>query len=277
MVLSRMPRRSANKARNLILDMARHGEHRHNIPPTASTSSLDRWFSENGHPFSTLVQQLRDPAVPVPFVENLLGPNWTSVGDGGGTWSVVDGETGQELSTLTGPGVQSTLTYHSQFDQAVQTLERAISNNSYQELQQAIATGVASIDTFVSDRVRKWNALHPNNELIDVPPYKTFDSKIGDWFPIMVGGKRYDKSGKDWDAFKRLRDLRDNEAIHTKTFAQAISFVQLAEWCNLFTQGITQTMFDMHLFFGLRVPSSIIRAKYLPDVTITAQPTPPPS
>lgn len=273
-----MPRRSTNKARGLILDMARFGDHRHNIPTDATASGLDHWFTSNNYPFLRLVETLRDPSERVPFVENLLGPNWTTVGDptSGVQFSVYDMETGQSLSSISGPGIQSLCTYHSQFDQAVESLERAIEHNSYQDLQQALGTGIASLETFVENRVRKWNAKNPSNQLVDTQPFKTFDDKVGDWFPIMSNGRRYDKGGADWDKLKRLREIRDNEAIHSKNHAQAVTFAQLADYCNWFTQGITETMFRMHVFFELRVPSSIIRAKYVPDVIVETSTTLPP-
>lgn len=268
MILSRTPRRSAKQARNLILDLARYGNHSHNIPVAATEESLAQWFTDNGHPFPDLIEQLRDPIRPVPFVENLIGSDWVTFGVGSGTWDVIDSDTGEVLSSLSAPGVQSLLSYHSQFDQAIRTLEDAITKDSYQELLQAVATGIACLETFVSDQVRKWNAQNPSSKILDAPPFASFDVKVGDWFPIMLHGKRYNKSGKDWDALQRLRDLRNNQAIHPKSFAQGTTFVDLADWCNVFTLGIPETLFQMHVIFSMRVPTSIIRARYATKVVV---------
>ena len=84
----------------------------------------------------------------------------------------------------------------------------------------------------------------------------------------MTNGKKLDKSTISWQSFRRLRNERDNKAIHLKQPAISISFHQLGEFLNLFRYGIAQLLTELHLLFYEKIPCKIIRYAYLPDIKL---------
>jgi hypothetical protein len=130
---------------------------------------------------------------------------------------------------------------------------------------QALASGFASLDAFVAQKASEWNALNPSSVLSE-PRNRTFVEKVDQWFPIMTGGRRHDKGRADWSILQRLRRLRDKEAIHPSSVGYAVSDIEMAMIVNDYPKGISETLFQFHVFFGMRVPCAIIRARYAAPV-----------
>jgi hypothetical protein len=256
------------KARALILDLARHGDNSHRIPSTEPDAPIIAWFEQNGEPFDALVEKVRDPTTQVPFVENLVGPNFTVATDARGNtgMAITSPLTGQSVP-ITGPGTFSFSSYHSAFDAAMKSLDRAIQDNSYQDLMQAITSGFASLDAFIAEQIAQWNYANPQAKL-EEPPFRRFEEKIADWFPKMTNGKVYDRGRADWSILKKLREIRDDFAAHPQQAVYAVDFAKMAKLINDFPRGIAETLFQFHVYFGKRVPCSIIRARCAPDVYV---------
>ena len=137
------------------------------------------------------------------------------------------------------------------------------------DIRTCLSNGIASIDTYISHQVLLYNSDQPSEPLIDSKERRVSqDTKIDEWMPKMLGGKRLDKSRTNWQNFKRLRALRDELAIHIKQPTLGISDQQLGELLNLFRSGIAGLVVDLHLLFGEQVPSKIIRYAYLPDIKL---------
>lgn len=268
-MLAWAPKISTKQARAFICDLARYGATNDEIPVTATDDEIFAWFARKGAPERSLIEDGRAGRT-IPLIENLIGPNWTTATDappGTFAFGVVNASTG-EHHTTDSPGVMSTSAYHSLFDAATSSLRRAVEGPSYPDALQALASGFAALEAFVNDCVKVWNTAQPKQQLLDSPPYKTFDQKVEQWFPIMVPGELYDRGRADWSKLKRLRLLRDRTATHPEAAVYAVPLADIADLANGFRLGIATTLFQFHLFFHRYVPHSIIRAAYAPDVIV---------
>ena len=95
-----------------------------------------------------------------------------------------------------------------------------------------------------------------------------FDDKINLWIPKMAKGKKLDKSGVNWKDFRNLRSIRDNLAIHPKFSGHGISYSDLADKINSFRTGIAGLLIQLHILFDERIPGTIIRSAYSPNVEV---------
>ena len=108
-----------------------------------------------------------------------------------------------------------------------------------------------------------------HTQLIDNKGAKvSFEDKIKDWVPTMSGGVRLGLGGAMWTDFIFLQAIRDNDAVHTKRFAQGASFSDLASALNRFKTGIADFILQLHLIFGEPVPRVVIRARFFPEVYV---------
>lgn len=222
----------------------------------------------NGLDFQQLVEECRDFQSRVPFFENLIGSTWEVTGPGKA--STIDLATGKEHVSVDGPGTITLSTYWSQFETAVAALERAISNASYADLQSAVVSGIASIEAYINHRAELWNRTNPDDQLLDTKAQKvSFEDKIDKWIPKMTGGKKHDKSIRNWADFKLLHQIRDNVTIHSKSSSHGTSYQGLANTINRFKTGIAGLLVQLHLLFNEKIPAIIVRNYYAPDVEIS--------
>lgn len=206
----------------------------------------------------------------MPIVENLLGSTWKVTG--GGKAAIVTGAATNEeteIASVSGPGELTSSTYLRLFENAVDNINKCLESASFGDFQSSISNGIASIGAYIAHRAWLYNSGQHAEKLLDSKKNKvSLDTKIDEWIPRMSGGKKLDKSGLNWNHFKRLRVVRDELAIHIKQPAFGISYQELGELLNLFRSGIAGLLFDLHLLFGERVPCSIIRHTYLPDIIL---------
>jgi len=259
---------SPTKARALILDMARYGDNSHRIPHTASEQDIAAWFEENKYRYSELITRLRSPGARVPLVENLIGPNWNLVASTAGVVAATVQGPGGPSPSISSSGSLSLSACYPSFDAAQKSLGRAIQGNSYQDLLQALASGFASLEAFVAQKASEWNTANASN-LLSEPRNRTFEEKVDEWFPIISRGRQYDRSRADWSMLQTLRKIRDKGAIHPSGVGYAVSDIELATIINNYQKGISETLFRFHLFFEMRMPCAIIRARYAPAVFAT--------
>ena len=84
-------------------------------------------------------------------------------------------------------------------------------------------------------------------------------------------GKKLDKGAKSWENYKLLRSIRDDENIHAKNLAYGFTLETLAVRINLFKTGVAGMLIQLHLLFGMRIPTSIIRARFHRDVELAEE------
>jgi hypothetical protein len=182
---------------------------------------------------------------PIPYFENVLGSTWV-VGD-------------QEIFTST---------YKARFEAALEHLERAIDELSYNEALSAVTMGIASVEALLSDQAEKGNAGHPSSALNDSRENKvSFDDRIDQWIPLMTGGQRLNKDGF-WGDFKILRGIRDDTSIHPKERSYTRSIRDIADIANRFRTGIALFLIGLHNLFDLDLPANVVRAYYAVDVEV---------
>jgi hypothetical protein len=263
---------SERAAKNLIWELIRHGDtsHREAIK-NAPKQDIEAWFTKNGHRFCDVERAARQYfRYAIPFVENLLGATWQMEcgGEGQVTASIVNLSDGKPIVEVEGPGELS-IAYAAQFESACRSRDRVIQSGSVDELHTLSFKAVASVESYVSYRATIWNNLVPTGlQLSDSKAKKTpFDEKIKLWIPEMTSGKKLNLGGTAWSNFLKLRDLRDDEATHTKAWGQGKSHKQMAECLNVFKRGAVTLLLDLHILFDEAAPSRLIRAKYFPDIS----------
>jgi hypothetical protein len=261
----RLTRRASHE---LIQAFARYGNH-DKLENFVSEAQVKRAFAINEIEYDELVEKCRDPAHHVPFFENLIGSTWTV--SPGSSVSRVNLNTGEEDNKVDGPGLYAPDGYWATYETAHGALERAANNLSYGEALSALSSGIASIETFLRARVLEWNKNHPDDQLIDSRDTKvSFDDKIDLWIPKMTG-RKLDKSGKRWQAFKVARAIRDDHAVHPKEAGHAVQFARLVEIINLFANGIAGLLIDLHIHFKQKTPRIIIRDAYAPEAELVTE------
>ena len=258
----RIPRKTAQ---NLILTVAKYGNHYYNVK-FKTDADVKRFFSSRGIDFNDQVEKCRDINASIPF-ENKIGS--TMYATEGTTISRVDNRTGEEDLEISGPAIFSMSTYWTQYEKADVYLSKAIENIDYVEIQSAIVFGVASIESYIRYQAEEWNKVHPNDLLVDTKDKKNpFDDKINLWVPKMTGGKKLDKSTRIWNDFKYLEKIRDNTAVHAKLTGFGVSFDELANIANKFRTGIASLLIELHIIFSDRIPSIIIRGAHAPETEV---------
>jgi hypothetical protein len=257
------PTISRRNAHEMIMLFAKHGNHYHGTD-FQSDADIKRAFVRNGIDYEALVNQCRNFQINVPFFENLVGSTISTSGNG--SLARVDITGAVDFETQ-GPGSLVLYAYWARFEAAVGARDRAVSDSSYPEFQNAVVEGIASIEGYIQLNVERWNKNHPQQLLLDTAEKKIpFDEKITKWIPIITAGEKFDRGGIEWKDFVALRQIRDNLVVHPKTSSFGISFPKLAEQINLFRTGIAQTLINLHLLFNDKIPAIIIRAAYAPDV-----------
>jgi hypothetical protein len=256
---------SRRASHEMILLFAKHGNHYHDENFTTD-ASVKRAFLINNINYDQLVEKCRNPTSHVPYFENLIGSTWTV--SGGCKMARVNG-TGEEEFSVSGPGKFTELTYWALVEEVKNAKDRAVEKISYSDLQSAIVNGIASIESFINQKVNIWNKAFPDKQLIDNKTNKvSFDDKIKIWIPILTNGKKLDKSTVNWSDFKKLQGIRDNLAIHPKVPGYGFSYSDLANKINMLNTGIAGVLIDLHLLFNEKIPGVIIRLRYSPDVIV---------
>ncbi len=252
------------KAHELIMAMARSTKEGAFFTTDAK---VKRCFGSDDN-FNRIVEECRDFSKSVPKFENLAGSTWETNVDGDSYVKVFDRKTGETITSLHRPGIISLYSYQYLFEHSVSELNESIKQKSYNKLLDSITNGIASIEAFIRFQADIYNRSHPDNQLIDNKANKvSFDDKIDCWIPQMTGC-RVDKSQQNWNNFKILMNIRDNEHIHRKKFAVGIEIDKLVKFINLFPNGIAGFLFDLHVVFKWRIPSKIVRYKFFPGLEV---------
>ncbi len=257
---------SRRTSHDLVLMMAKWS-----FPPMFSQfrtdASVKRYLQRQGGDFEKIVETCRTFKENVLFFENLVGSTWTV--SNGARISIVDKMDGETKAEVQGPGTLTVLTYWGHFEEALRSRNRSVESSSYPEYQTAIIKGIASIEAYISHRAEIWSKGNPSDPLLDSPSNKvSFEDKIDIWIPKMSGGKKLDKSIRNWQDFKTLRKIRDHISIHPKATAYGIDFNELANKVNLFRTGIAGILIQLHMLFKEPVPAKIIRSSFSPEVEV---------
>jgi hypothetical protein len=213
-----------------------------------------------------LVEKIRDPSQAVPFFENLAPSTWVLTG-GGGRIRLVDGNAKSALDVKP-PGKITMSTYEGHFEAAVKARDSAIADCDYFAFFQCLTLAFGSLDAFFANIASGWNRKNPTDMLEDSLKRKvSIETKITTWIPKISGGREINKSARQWGDFKRLKKIRDQEAVHP-VGRSGMTYEDLAKNLNAFRYGVALLFGNLHLIVGWRVPASIINAHYFPDVEV---------
>ena len=260
---SKIPRRDSH---DMIQLMAKHGNHIHNVI-LKSDEDVKRYLADKKIDYENLVEHCRIFANHVPIFENLIGS--TAFTEGGGQISRYDFQTGKEDLVVEHPGSLALLGYWAVFDSSIKAIHRAMDENSYFEFLSGITQGISSIEGYINYRIEKWNDSNPNTKSLNFKEKKlSIEDKIDEWLPQIANKQKFNKGIREWEAFTKLRRIRDDEGVHPKETGYAISLEDLASKINLFKTGIAGILVQLHLYFDDRIPSSIIRAMFSPEVEV---------
>lgn len=255
---------SPKATKELIMTMAIWGND-YNYRLTTE-KEVSEFFQKKGINFRYLIQQCRNYSQSIPHVENLIGPTY-EVSDGVKI-SKVDMGTDEAEFTVEGPGVFTTSDYWGKFANADHKLRNSIESASFQEFQNAVVIGMASIESYINYRAIEWNRKNPGNQ-IDITARISLDEKIDLWIPIILNGKEFVKGqNKHWSDYQLLKPIRDDIGIHSKKTASGSNYRDLVKFQNLYRSGIAGLLMDLHKLFDERMPAVIIRRYYAPEVVL---------
>lgn len=264
-------RRTRRATHDMIMAMAKYGDHyfdRHYGYTFKTDADVKRFFvNAIGKEYRDAVEEYRDKDAQPPF-ENLLSGGWT-VNAGGGVASFTD-ETGEEHIVAQGDesGWYHPSAYAALFETAVDDLHRAMDTGSYMDFLSCTSNGVASVEAYITSRVRVHNSRHPNDQLVDSGSNQVrFETKVKEWIPRMTEDRSLDRNTPRWAHFKELRDIRNRGHQHVQAPILGSDYRKLGKLMNLFRTGIAGMILDLHIHFRSKnTPSKVIRYAYLPDI-----------
>jgi hypothetical protein len=267
--LERKKKISSKQSNDLIMTIAKHSNIDKNLWTKLRTDEdVKKFFEQEGKNFEELIEKCRNYyGKNVPLIEN-LAPSSFKVGiRGGGSISFIDNSTGKEQKREdAGEIIMST--YWSSYEEANDSLNRAVEYASFAHLQSAIEAGISSIEGYINYKAEQWNYKNSMNKLIDSKEQRVrLEDKIICWTKTITG-KDFDRNTKCWSDFKELKLIRDNKRVHPKESSQSISHKDLAKLINRFSTGIAGMLVQLHLIFGDRIPRIIIRGYYSPNVEV---------
>jgi len=254
---------SKKKAIDKICAHARFGNHCNSFRPS-SCQELQKYLIDKGVNTDKLAEECRNPNNAIPEFENLARSTWHSTGK----VALIDAQ-GDVVQEMGSPGLFVWSNYEAHFEAACEARDRAVSQTSYSAFQDCLSQGFASIEAFLTLYALGWNKEHPEDQLVDDKQHKTsLDDKLDVWVTKISNGGKIDKDNIVWNEFKKLKGLRDDNAIHPKLPGQCIEYKDFAKQLNMFRLGIAQLLANIHVLFRRPVPGIIINAIYMPDVEV---------
>jgi len=264
-VFSKRKRISERASHNMIVAMAKHGNHNKDLHDhLKSVKNIKDHFKQNDMNFSHEVSRCREFSKSVPMYENLIGAQWTAQGV---TVSKPDHITGEYKPVVSGDGVYNENDYWANFDIAREDFEAAISTGRYERFLSAINAGLASIEGFLNHEYMRRKRVSADDPELK----KDLEWKVSQWVSQFTGHK-FDKSGKNWADFKYLKELRNEGFQHRKSTSSGVTFAQFAKELNMFKNGICHILLDLHVLFSVRCTTWIIRYAYFPEIIYQRDP-----
>jgi hypothetical protein len=185
--------------------------------------------------------------------------------------SSIDPVTGAVLHEVQGDGEISISPYLSHLEDAYEARDEAIARTSFTAMRQMALHGVASIEAFLGLAALRWNAQHPDAQLIDSKQHKvSLEEKFSVWIPTVSGGATVRKDDRVWNDFLHIQALRDSTA-HPKPYSVGGTLTELAKALDAFKHGkhgIALNLGRLHSSLGAALPAAVINAYFFPDVEV---------
>jgi hypothetical protein len=255
---------SERNAYNMILAMAFHGNHYNDIHGNIRTvSDVKAHYAQNSREFKCVVAFCRDFTQSVPLYENLLGAQWTTQGV---TVSRPSHITGEYEPLIDGDGVYNESDYWANFEISKEDFDNAIISGRWERFLAAVNAGIAAVEAFLNHQYMIRLRVEGNDPALR----DNIETKIKSW-PIKLTGHAFDLSGRPWSSFSMLKKLRDDGFQHRKSTSTGITRSEHLSLLNEYKQAVPRLLFDLHVHFGERCPSSIIRCAYYPEIEVESR------
>lgn len=256
---------SEQNARKMILAMAFHGNHYNDTHGHLRTvSDIKAHYAQNGYDFPRVISQCRNFSQRVPVYENLIGAQWTVEGEG--AVSRLNHITGEHDLVFSGDGSYSESNYWASFEISREDFDSAIKSGRWERFLTAVNAGIAAIEAFMNQEYMI--RLRVPKEDADLR--KDLETKMKTW-PARLTGNAFDLSGRSWASFSKLKNLRDNDFQHSKAVTTGMSRKEHVGLLNEYKQAVPRLLFDLHVHFGVRCPSEIIRYAYYPEIEMESR------
>lgn len=252
---------SEYNAHSMVVAMALHGNHYNDIHGNIRTvSDVKAHYAQNNRDFKRVVMTCRDFSQRVPFYENLIGAQWTTEGV---TVSRPSHITGEYELVVNGDGVYNESDYWANFEISKEDFDNAIMSGRWERFLSAVNAGIASIEAFLNHQYMvKLRVAGDDPALRD-----SLETKIKTW-PIKLTGRAFALSSRPWSEFSTLKKLRDDGFQHRKSTSTGVTRKQHLAFLNNYKHAVPRLLFDLHVHFGVRCPSVIIRYSYYPEIEL---------
>lgn len=255
---------SAKQAEKMIYSMVKYSDHVLHYLRSLSDDEIKKWFEHNGYSWSILVAESRILDKAIPFVENLFG--YELILETSNETSFTVFHYGHETVKLSGSGHISIFDFHTKFIEALKFRSKTIKSKSATDLFSFVTYGVASVESYITSKAYIWNKSG-KQPLFKIDNSSNLDEKLNNWLYIMTKN-RMSQAGAVWNYFMDFKNLNNVIVKHNSTGSNVISYDEMVKLINKFKKGFAELLFRLHQYFGERVPSKIIRAMYLPDVSL---------
>jgi len=262
MTFRKNPRISERSAYNMVLAMAYYGNHYHDIQGHIRTvSDVKEQYAINGYDFLRVIQKCRDFARTVPVFENLLGAQWVTRGV---AVSRQNPSTAGFESIVSGDGLYNENNYWASFEISLEDFDSAIASGRWERFLSAVSAGLAAIEAFLNEQYIICLAAQSNDPALRLG----LVDKLKTW-PVHLTGRPFDLSGRSFQSMQKLKKLRDDDFQHRKTIRTGVTRKQHLMLLNEFRFAIPKLLLDLHVHFGCRCPSAIIRYAYHPETELS--------
>lgn len=254
---------SERNAYKMILAMAFHGNHYNDIHGhIRAVSDVKAHYAQNGRDFSRVVAHCRDFSQSVPIYENLFGAQWTAEGV---TVARPNHITGEYEPVVSGDGVYNESDYWATFEISKEDFDRAIQSGRWERFLAAVNAGIAAVEAFLNHQYMTRFRV-PGD---DAALRENLETKMKTW-PAEMTGDAFDLSGRSWASFSKLKKLRDHGFQHRKAITTGISRKEHLALLNEYKQAVPLLLLDLHVHFGVRCPSAIIRYAFYPEIEMNS-------
>jgi hypothetical protein len=255
---------SERNAYNMVLAMALHGNHYNDIHGNIrAVSDVKAHYAQNDRDFKHVVATCRDFSQSVPFYENLIGAQWTAKGV---TVSRPSHITGEYEPVVSGDGVYNESDYWANFEISKEDFDSAITSGRWERFLAAVNAGIAAVEAFLNHQYMVRLRVAGDDPALR----ENLETKMKTW-PVKLSGRAFDLSSRSWSAFSKLKKLRDDGFQHRKSTSTGITHQEHLALLNEYKHAVPRLLLDLHIHFGERCPSAIIRYAYHPEIELESR------
>jgi hypothetical protein len=274
----RFKKRTPTETRAYLLDFARYGQ---GGPPERrairTEEELKSYYEARGGDYKKQFEEARHKdaiigLLTVHLDTNLLSKISASVPPGGSF--IAFGNPVDGFTYLKGEsGHIVTVQYVDSLDYAIKNLDRCVGSEKpdYRDLLSSFASGMASIEAFLNDQVRRHLPFFITGD-DQILERTSVETKIFEWLPrLYPNNPPVNKGEANWQAYKELRRIRNEYHIHPKGEIYSVTTTQFCQRLNLFKTGIARLLLDLHALTSAGATPDLLKYAYLPEIEMVDQ------